>query len=74
MSTNISKLKRDELTAKITAIRSYILKAPQDGNTESLLTYLGQIEKDVRGKKYGLVFEEHQGWLIPEHVTDVNNY
>jgi len=59
MSTNISKQKRDELTSKIEAIRSFILKAPQDENTESLLTYLGQIEKDVKGKKYGLVFEEH---------------
>lgn len=60
MSTNISKQKRDELSAKIAAIRSYILKAPQDENTEGLLTYLGQIEKDVRSKKYGLVFEEHR--------------
>ena len=29
-------------------------------NTGSLLTYLSDLEKDVDGKKYGLVFEEHQ--------------
>lgn len=63
MSINISKQKRDELTAKIAEIRSFILKAPQDENTESLLTYLGQIEKDIKGKKYGLVFEEHRETL-----------
>lgn len=60
MSINISKQKRDELTTKIEAIRSFILKASQDENSESLLTFLGQIEKEVKGKKYGLVFEEHR--------------
>lgn len=60
MSINISKQKRDELTAKIEAIRSFILKASQDESSESLLTFLGQIEKEVKGKKYGLVFEEHR--------------
>lgn len=60
MSTNVSKQKRDELTAKLADIRTYISTAPQDENTERLLTYLGQIEKDVKGKKYGLVFEEHR--------------
>lgn len=60
MSTNLSKQKRDDLLSKISAIRAYIAAAPQDENTGSLLTYLSDLEKDVNGKKYGLVFEEHQ--------------
>ncbi len=60
MSTNISKQKREELLAKITEIRTFISAAPQDENTGNLLTYLSDLEKDVNGKKYGLVFEEHR--------------
>lgn len=60
MSTNISKQKRDDLIAKIGEIRKYISAAPQDKNTGNLLTYLSELEKDVNGKKYGLVFEEHR--------------
>lgn len=60
MSTNLSKQKRDDLLAKISAIRAFISAAPQDENTGSLLTYLSDLERDVNGKKYGLVFEEHQ--------------
>lgn len=60
MSTNISKQKRDDLIAKIGEIRTYIAAAPQDENTGNLLTYLFEFEKDINGKKYGLVFEEHR--------------
>lgn len=60
MSTNISKQKREDLLAKIKAIRVFIAAAPQDKNTGALLTYLSELEKDVNGKKYGLVFEEHR--------------
>lgn len=60
MSTNISKQKRDKLIEKIKALRTYISSAEQDENTAALLTYLSEIEKDVCGKKYGLVFEEHR--------------
>lgn len=60
MSTNLSKQKRDDLLSKIGAIRSYIAALPQDENTGNLLTYLSDLEKDVNGKKYGLIFEEHQ--------------
>lgn len=66
MSTNISKQKRDDLIAKIGEIRQYISSAPQDENTGNLLTYLSELEKDVNGKKYGLVFEEHR-----EEIDDV---
>lgn len=60
MSTNISKRKRDDLIAKIKKIRTYIASAEQDENTGNLLTYLNELEKEVKGKKYGLVFEEHR--------------
>ena len=57
---NISKQKRDDLMAKIGKRRTYISSAPQDENTGNLLSYLSELEKDVNGKKYGLVFEEHR--------------
>lgn len=60
MSTNISKKKRDDLLDKIKQIRAFIAAAPQDENTGNLLSYLSDLEKDVNGKKYGLVFEEHR--------------
>ena len=59
MSTNISKQKREDLLNKIKAIRGFIVAAPQDENTGHLLSYLSDLEKDVNGKKYGLIFEEH---------------
>ncbi len=60
MSTNVSKQKRDELIGKINSIRAYIAAAPQDENAGSLLTYLSDLEKELRNRKFGLVFEEHR--------------
>lgn len=60
MSTNISKQKRDDLLNKIQELRTYISAAEQDDNTARLLAYLSDLAKDVNGKKYGLVFEEHR--------------
>ena len=57
MSTNISKQKREDLLAKIKAIRTYIATAPQDENTANLLVYLSELEKDVGAKKYGLALK-----------------
>lgn len=45
---------------KIRQIRSFIASAPQDANTGNLLQYLDELTKDVKGKKYGLVFEQHR--------------
>ena len=59
MSTNISKQKREDLLAKVKAIRTYIATAPQDENTANLLAYLAELEQDIGTKKYGLVYEEH---------------
>lgn len=60
MSTNISKQKREDLLNKIKEIRNYIAASQQDENMGNLLSYLSDLEKDVNGKKYGLVFEEHR--------------
>ena len=60
MSTNVSKEKREKLIEKIKAIKTYIATAPQDENTAVLLAYIAELEKEIKGKKYGLVFEEHR--------------
>lgn len=57
---NVSKQHRDDLLEKIRQIRTFIASAPQDTNTGNLLQYLDEITKDVKGKKYGLVFEQHR--------------
>lgn len=66
MSTNISKKKREDILSKIKEIRTFISAAPQDENTGNLLSYLSDLEKEVNGKKYGLIFEEHH-----EEIDDV---
>lgn len=60
MSTNVSKEKREKLLAKIKSIKTFIATAPQDENTAQLLSYIASLEKEIKGKKYGLVFEEHR--------------
>lgn len=70
MSTNISKEKREELLQQVAQIRSKLLEC-KDENTDRLLGYLSNIEKDIDGKKYGLVFEEHSeavDELLKNHV------
>ena len=53
MSTNISKLHREDLLDKIQQICTYIASAPQDQNTGNLLQYLDELVKDV--KAYSMV-------------------
>lgn len=60
MSTNISKQHREDLLDKIQQIRSFIAAAQPDTNSGNLLQYLDELTKDVKGKKYGLVFEQHR--------------
>ena len=57
---NVSKQHREDLLKKIQQIRTYIAAAQQDENTGHLLQYLDELTKDVKGKKYGLVFEQHR--------------
>ena len=71
MSTNVSKEKREKLIQKIHAIKTYIASAQQDENTAQLLAYIAEIERDITGKKYGLVFEEHRekiDEILEEHL------
>lgn len=58
--SNISKKHREDLLDKIQQIRTFIASAHQDANTNNLLQYLDELTKDVKGKKYGLVFEQHR--------------
>ena len=57
---NVSKQHRDELLEKISKIREFIANSKADKNTRNLQQYLNEITKDIKGKKYGLVFEEHR--------------
>lgn len=68
MSTNVSKQKREDLLVKIQEIRTFIATAKQDEHTAKLLTYLSELSKDVNGKKYGLVYEEHR-----EEIDEILN-
>ncbi|MEA0553777.1 site-specific DNA-methyltransferase [Lysinibacillus irui] len=60
MGTNLSKLKRDDFDNKISQIKYFIEKNTNDESSRRLLSYLGEIQKDLHSKKYGLVFEEHE--------------
>ena len=58
---NLSKLHRKQLSAKVAEIRSYLLEASvADTNAARLLSFVAELEKEVRSKKYGLIFEEHK--------------
>ncbi|MBR1404648.1 MAG: site-specific DNA-methyltransferase [Treponema sp.] len=60
MSTNLSKLRRDELLGKIEQIRAFLNQSLYDENARRLAGYLNELAAEVKGKKYGLVFEEHR--------------
>ncbi len=60
MTTNISKEKREILINKIKQIKQFLVSCPQDENTSNLLLFIADIEKEIKSKKYGLVFEEHE--------------
>lgn len=57
---NISKTKREELLRKIESVKEYISSVGGDDKTEELVGYLNELRREVDGKKYGLVFEEHR--------------
>ena len=56
---NLSKARRERLLAEVGAIRAYLEKSA-DTNATRLLEFAADLEKEVLGKKYGLVFEEHR--------------
>ncbi len=57
---NLSQQRREESIKRIKEIRDFIAHSAQDENAGRLLTYLSELEKEIKGKKYGLVFEEHR--------------
>ena len=58
---NLSKVRREQLADKVSQIRSYLLEASaHDKNAARLLSFVAELEKEVRSKKYGLIFEEHK--------------
>ena len=57
---NVSQQRREESIKRIKEIREFITRSAQDENAGRLLTYLSDLEKEIKGKKYGLVFEEHR--------------
>ena len=56
---NLSKARREELIAKIGEIKSF-LEQSSDTNAVRLLRFAAEVEREVRDKKFGLVFEEHR--------------
>ncbi|MCR5290472.1 MAG: site-specific DNA-methyltransferase [Treponema sp.] len=60
MSTNLSKLKREDLLTKIEQIRTFLNKSLNDENARNLAGYLNELTSEIKGQKYGLVFEEHK--------------
>ena len=60
MSTNISGEKREKLLSKIAQLKTFIEQNAEGENASRLLSFLGDLSKELNGKKYGLVFEEHR--------------
>lgn len=71
MSTNLSKQRRQKLEEEIRQLRTYLSAAAQTGETGRLLGYLSDLEEEICGKKFGLVFEEHweeMDQLLADHA------
>lgn len=60
MSTNLSKQRREELLEKLNQIETFVEENSKDENVRLLLTNIAEIRKDINGKKFGLLFEEHE--------------
>lgn len=56
---NVSKAHRERLLAEVAAIKSF-LERSGDTNATRLLSFAADLEKEMRGRKFGLVFEEHR--------------
>ena len=69
---NVSKAKRERLVAEMGEIRAFLEKsACTDTNAFRLLQFAAEVEREVRGKKYGLVFEEHRERVDEELLHNV---
>ena len=63
MSVNISKRKREDLIRKISEIKKYLSR---NSNNPEFIRYMSELENELKGIKYGLVFEEHR-----ENIDDI---
>ena len=69
---NLSKARRERLVAEVAEIRAYLEKsAGSDTNATRLLAFAAELEKEVCGKKYGLVFEEHRERVDVELMENI---
>lgn len=60
MNTNISQKKREEILNHIDSLRTKLIHPSLEQDLQSeLKTHLGEIEKYIYNKKFGLIFEEH---------------
>ena len=69
---NLSKARRDHLIAEIAEIKAFLERsAGADTNATRLLGFATELEKEVRGKKFGLVFEEHRERVDVELMENI---
>jgi adenine-specific DNA-methyltransferase len=59
MSINVSKQNSKELLEKVKAIKAYLVADGGEAAAQ-LLAYANELEQELKGKSYGLVFEEHR--------------
>lgn len=64
MTTNMSKEKREILVNKIKEIKQFIASSPQDENTATLLSYIADIEKDIKWKNMVLFLKNTKKRLM----------
>lgn len=60
MSINVAKQRRRELLDKLDSIRSFIAASANKNESRILQEYINEFEKEINGRKYGLLFEEHR--------------
>lgn len=60
MSVNISREKREEQLRMLETLRCHIASEDQGEQTGKLLSYINEIEKGIKEKKFGLTFEHHR--------------
>ena len=69
---NLSKAKREKLIVELGAIKAFLEKhAGTDKNATRLLSFAADLEKEVREKKFGLVFEEHRERVDAELAENI---
>ena len=66
-TTNLSKIRRDEMLNTISEIKRNI-------TDEKMLTNLSMIENELTKKKYGLIWEEHEERVNTELETQIPTF